>query len=82
MSLHQFHIFLWVMSGVALLVFIALYFVKAGYGIFRTPSWGRSIPNKVAWIVMEAPVFFCDAGIVDSKWGRHFDAAIFVFSPV
>ena len=58
MSLHEFHTFLWVMSGVALIVFIALYFVKAGYGMFRTASWGVSIPNKVAWVLMEAPVFF------------------------
>ena len=39
MEQETFHLFLWVMSGIALLVFIALYFVKAGYGIFRTPSW-------------------------------------------
>ena len=46
------------MSGVALVVFVALYFVKAGYGMFRTASWGISLPNKVAWVWMEAPVFF------------------------
>ena len=42
----------------ALVVFVALYFVKAGYGMFRTASWGISLPNKVAWVWMEAPVFF------------------------
>lgn len=46
------------MSAVALVVFIALYFVKAGYGIFRTASWGPSLNNKAAWVLMEAPVFF------------------------
>ena len=52
-----FHLFLAVMSGIAFLVFVALYFVKAGYGMFRTPSWGLSLDNKIAWMLMEAPVF-------------------------
>ncbi len=49
---------MWVMAVTAVIVFIALYFVKAGYGIFRTKQWGLSINNKVAWVLMEAPVFF------------------------
>ena len=36
MSIDTFNLFLGVMSLIALFVFIALYFVKAGYGIFRT----------------------------------------------
>ena len=52
-----FQLFLGVMSIIALFVFIALYFVKAGYGMFRTASWGISINNKLAWMLMEAPVF-------------------------
>ncbi len=58
MDLASFNVFLAVMSVIALAVFVSLYFVKAGYGIFRTSSWGPSIPNKLAWILMEAPVFF------------------------
>ena len=48
---------MWAMAVIAVIVFIALYFVKAGYGIFRTNQWGISINNKVAWVMMEAPVF-------------------------
>ncbi|MGN1228535.1 MAG: 3-oxo-5-alpha-steroid 4-dehydrogenase, partial [Prevotella sp.] len=48
---------MWTMAVIAVIVFIALYFVKAGYGIFRTKQWGISINNKVAWVMMEAPVF-------------------------
>ena len=48
---------MWAMAMTAVIVFIALYFVKAGYGIFRTKQWGISINNKVAWVMMEAPVF-------------------------
>lgn len=49
--------FLIAMSLIAVFVFIALYFIKAGYGIFRTSSWGLSINNRLAWTLMEAPVF-------------------------
>ncbi len=56
-SLQQFNSFLGIMSVIALFVFITLYFLKAGYGIFRTQYWGPSINNKVAWVLMEAPVF-------------------------
>ena len=51
-TMEIFNYFLIAMSFLALLVFVALYFVKAGYGIFRTSSWGISIPNKTAWFVM------------------------------
>ena len=44
-------------SFLAVIVFVALYFVKAGYGMFRTRSWGWSVPNKVGWVLMEAPSF-------------------------
>lgn len=48
---------MWAMAVIAVFVFIALYFVKAEYGIFRTKQWGISINNKAAWVMMEAPVF-------------------------
>lgn len=63
MSETSFYLLLEVMSAVALCVFIALYFVKAGYGMFRTSSWGFSIDNKLAWVLMEAPVFFVMLGL-------------------
>ena len=45
------------MSIIAVIVFIALYFVTAGYGVFYNKKWGPSIPNKIGWILMESPVF-------------------------
>lgn len=53
-----FNLFLLVMSVVAIGVFVALYFVKAGYGIFRNRNWGYLVSNKLAWCIMESPVFF------------------------
>ena len=55
--LENFNIFLIIMSIIAVIVFIALYFVTAGYGVFYNKKWGPSIPNKVGWILMESPVF-------------------------
>ena len=52
-----FHIFLAVMTGIAVIVFVALYFVKAGYGMFFDAKWGRPINNRIGWVLMEAPVF-------------------------
>lgn len=52
-----FNLFMLVMSIVALFVFISLFFVKAGYGIFVTPAWGPAINNRLAWVLMECPVF-------------------------
>ncbi len=46
------------MPVLAVIVFIALFFVKAGYGMFRTPKWGTSLSNKTGWILMECPAFF------------------------
>lgn len=57
MGADTYYMTMWAMALTAVIVFIALYFVKAGYGIFRTKHWGFSINNKVAWVLMEAPVF-------------------------
>lgn len=56
-SYTSFQWLLYVMSMLALVVFVALYFVKAGYGIFRTARWGWAVNNRLAWVLMEAPVF-------------------------
>lgn len=57
MSSFYFNLLLGIMSAVGLAVFISLYFVKAGYGVFRSKSWGFAIPNKWGWVLMEVPVF-------------------------
>ena len=63
MSKEAFEILIWVMLGMAAVVFVSLYFVNAGYGQFRSRQWGWSINNKVAWTLMEAPVFVVMAAI-------------------
>ena len=46
-----------IMPCLAGIVFIALFFVRAGYGIFRSRAWGWSISNKTGWVLMETPAF-------------------------
>ena len=48
---------LYAMPPLAIIVFAALFFIKAGYGIFHTKAWGVSLPNKTGWILMEIPAF-------------------------
>ncbi len=55
--LHCFNIFLLIMTVIAVIVFVSLFFVTAGYGKFATKKWGPAINNKIGWIIMEAPVF-------------------------
>ncbi|MBQ2243872.1 MAG: DUF1295 domain-containing protein [Bacteroidales bacterium] len=53
----SYRIALIVMAIIAVIVYIALQYFKAGYGYLRTANWGPSIPNRPAWILMECPVF-------------------------
>ncbi len=78
MTYQTFEILLWVMCILALVVFISLYFVKAGYGIFRTKNWGYSVNNKIGWVLMEAPVFIVMLWLgVMSPMGFHLAPLIF-----
>ena len=52
-----FNWFLIAMAAIAAIVFVALFFVKAGYGVFFSSKWGPSISNRWGWVIMEAPVF-------------------------
>lgn len=53
-----FNIFLVAMSVVALLVFVVLHYVDAGYGMMLTKKWGPTVNNRAGWVIMESPVFF------------------------
>lgn len=46
------------MAVLAVVVFVALHFVTAGYGMMRTKRWGPAVGNRLGWVLMEAPVFF------------------------
>ncbi len=46
------------MAVIAVLVFIALQRIPAGYGMMYNRRWGLTIGNRLGWVLMEAPVFF------------------------
>ena len=56
-SVSTFNIVLIVMTVMAVVVFVSLFFVDAGYGRFYAPKWGAAIDNRLGWMLMEAPVF-------------------------
>lgn len=45
------------MSALAVVVFVALYHIDAGYGKFYDSKWGPSVGNRLGWFLMETPVF-------------------------
>lgn len=45
------------MAVLAVIVFIVLQRVDAGYGMTFTTKWGVSMSNKVGWVLMELPAF-------------------------
>jgi 3-oxo-5-alpha-steroid 4-dehydrogenase 1 len=49
------------MTGIAVLVFVALNFIEAPYGMLRSSKWGKMINNKMAWFLMEFPIFLAMA---------------------
>jgi len=63
MTLQFYMLFLYVMIGIAVVVFIALYYINAGYGMFNSHKWGKTVNNRLGWILMESPVFFVLLGM-------------------
>ena len=55
--MHTYYILMAVMAILAIVVFIALFFFKAGYGYLSSSNWGPKINNKAAWVIMECPAF-------------------------
>ena len=56
-TLEAYNTFLIIMAAIAVVVFIALHFVEAGYGYLFNRKYGFPIPNRIAWVLMECPVF-------------------------
>ena len=56
-TLDAFNLYMIIMAAIAVVVFVALFFVEAGYGYLFNPKFGFPVPNKIAWFIMEVPVF-------------------------
>lgn len=55
--MQTYYILMSVMLLLAAAVYIALFFLKAGYGYLSSANWGPKIGNRPAWVIMEAPSF-------------------------
>ena len=55
--MNTYYIIMLCMAVMAVIVFVALFFFKAGYGYLSSSNWGPKISNKAAWVLMEAPSF-------------------------
>lgn len=60
----MYDLLLYVMLVLAAVVFVALFYFKAGYGYLGGGKWGPCIGNRTAWILMEAPAFLMMAALV------------------
>jgi 3-oxo-5-alpha-steroid 4-dehydrogenase 1 len=49
------------MVVLAVIVFIALQWIEAPYGIAYRRGWGPTLNNRVGWVLMEAPAFLAMA---------------------
>lgn len=84
---------IWVVLGLSLVTFVALFFVVAPYGRHTRGGWGATLPSRVGWIVMEAPaslgfaaVYFAGARRFDvvplvllALWQLHYFNRAFVY---
>lgn len=55
--MNTYYIVLISMAVMAIVVFVALFYLKVGYGYLSNSNWGPKINNKSAWILMECPAF-------------------------
>ena len=55
--MNTYYILMTCMAVMAVIVFVALFFFKAGYGYLSSSNWGPKISNRCAWVIMEAPAF-------------------------
>lgn len=91
MSYETFQLLCWVWAGIALITFFVLLFVKAPYGRHVKKGWGAEIPNKLGWILMEAPSFLIIlffyltfeqgpyASMLSILWLLHYANRTFIF---
>ena len=56
-KMNTYYIIMTCMAVMTVIVFVALFFFKAGYGYLSSSNWGPKIGNRTAWVLMEAPAF-------------------------
>jgi 3-oxo-5-alpha-steroid 4-dehydrogenase 1 len=88
-----YRIFLFLIFGFAIIVFILLFYISAPYGKFLRSGWGPVVSSKWAWMIMELPspaliiLFFITSGNRNSvtlvfliMWLLHYLDRTFIYS--
>jgi 3-oxo-5-alpha-steroid 4-dehydrogenase 1 len=79
--------------AVAVIIFIALFFIAAPYGRYTRKGWGYAVGNKLGWVLMESPaplvfaacIFFSDTKITTVTlvflvlWELHYMHRAFIY---
>jgi 3-oxo-5-alpha-steroid 4-dehydrogenase 1 len=55
MDVSTFNTIIYAWIGLGLIIFIVLLFVAAPYGRHSKRTWGKMMPNKLGWVLMELP---------------------------
>lgn len=56
-DMHTYYLLMTAMFVLAIVVYVALFWFKAGYGYLSSSNWGPKINNRTAWVLMECPAF-------------------------
>lgn len=74
MTLYNFFLYAWMAAAV--ITFVALLFVSAPYGRHIRKGFGPSMPNRLGWLIMEAPASLLMLGYFFLGWSGTDPVAI------
>ncbi|MDF1558861.1 MAG: DUF1295 domain-containing protein [Bacteroidales bacterium] len=83
MDKQTFDLLVLIWTAIALLIFLLLLFVTAPYGRHSKRNWGKTIPDRIGWFVMEVPaliifLFFIITGTAEKTLAVWIVAALYV----
>lgn len=83
MDTPTFNLLVWIWTAVALFIFLLLLFVTAPYGRHSKRNWGKTIPDRIGWFVMEVPalivfLFFIISGRAEKNLAVWIIAALYL----
>jgi hypothetical protein len=78
-----FDLLVWIWITIALLIFLLLLFVTAPYGRHSKRNWGKTIPDRIGWFVMEVPaliifLFFILTGTAEKNLAVWIVSSLYV----
>lgn len=83
MDKQTFDLLVWIWTAIALLIFLLLLFVTAPYGRHSKRNWGKTIPDRIGWFVMEVPaliifIYFIISGTAEKTLAVWIVASLYV----